>query len=415
VELRRNPAFAMLFSAQTLSSLGTGLTNLVMPVLVYQLTRSPAAVAAVSGIQVLPYLALGLLAGALADRLNRRTVMVVCDVSCALLLAAVPVAAALHLLVTAQVFIAALGVATAFVWFDAANFGALPTLVGRSQLPTATSLIASGGTAAAIVGPTLGAIAISVMAPAYALGLDAATYVMSALLLLSIRRPFQGERLPGKRQHIIADIAEGLRFLWNQPVIRAMTFSVCFLCMGYGGTVGLLVVYANRALHMTHVNARLGLLYSAGELGGVVAFAIVPRLVKRLPLGLLTTTFLATNAAALALLSIAPSYIWALLVFCAYEFTYVIVKATGIVVRQMLTPDHLQSRVNTAGRMIAWGGNPAGALLGGVLASILPIRIAYGLLTICVAVGAGLAGWAFRSSGSLSAVSVTASGPDDGG
>ena len=140
-----------------------------------------------------------------------------------------------------------------------------------------------------------------------------------------------------------------------------------------------------------------------------MAFAAVPGLIKRLPIGRLTTAFLIANAAALALLSVAPSYIWAVLVFCCYEFTYVVVKATGITVRQMLTPDHLQSRVNTAGRMIAWGGQPIGALLGGLLASTLPIRIAFGLMTVCVTVGAGLAGWSCRGSGSLAAVPVSVS------
>ena len=83
---------------------------------------------------------------------------------------------------------------------------------------------------------------------------------------------------------------------------------------------------------------------------------------------------------------------------------------SGITVRQMLTPDHLQSRVNTAGRMIAWGGNPVGAVLGGLLAELLPIRLTFGLLTVGVAVGAALAGWSCLGSGALSEVSLLAPG-----
>ena len=81
---------------------------------------------------------------------------------------------------------------------------------------------------------------------------------------------------------------------------------------------------------------------------------------------------------------------------------------TGITVRQMLTPDHLQARVNTAGRMIAGGGLPVGALLTGLLAEVLPIRLTFGLLTISAMVGAGLAGWSCLGSRPLSAVSVAA-------
>jgi predicted MFS family arabinose efflux permease len=134
-------------------------------------------------------------------------------------------------------------------------------------------------------------------------------------------------------------------------------------------------------------------------------------LIKRMSIGRLTAAFLAANAAALALLSAAPSYGWALLAFFFYELVYVMVTSTGITVRQMLTPDHLQSRVNTAGRMIAWGGTPVGALLGGLLAELLPIRLTYGLMAISVAAGAGLAGWSCLRSRPLSAVSVLAPAP----
>jgi MFS family permease len=399
-------------SARTVSYAGTGITMIVLPVLVYRLTGSPAWVALVNGIEVVPYIALGLLAGAVADRRNRKKIMVACDATAAVLLAAVPVAAALHLLALAQVFIVALGIAAIFVWFDAANFGTVPALVDRAQLPAASSLIGTSGTVAFLIGPTLGAALLTVMMPPYALGFDAVSYVISALLLMSIRRPFRRPRhQPDRRARIRADIAEGWQFLWHHPVIRTMTFSVFCACLSWGGAFGLLVVYANRALHMTQVDLRLGLLYSTGELGSLMSIAAVPALVRRLPVGRMAAAFLAANAAALALLAAAPSYGWALLAFFFYEFVYVMVTTTGITVRQMLTPDHLQSRVNTAGRMIAWGGNPVGAVLGGLLAEFLPIRLTFGLLAISATAGAVLAGWSCLKSRPLSAVSISAPAP----
>jgi predicted MFS family arabinose efflux permease len=420
VVLWRDPAFVVFWSARTLSYLGTGITNIVLPVLVYQLTGSATAVALVSGIEAVPYLALGLLAGAVADRKNRRVMMVTCDTACALQLAAVPAAAALHLLIAAQVFIVALGVATAFVWFDAANFGTLPALVERAQLPSATSLIGSTGTVAMLAGPTLGAAAIGLMGAPYALGLDAASYAMSAVLLISIRRPFRRpfrrpDQQPGPPKRIRTDMAEGLRYLWNHPVIRTMSLSVCCACMGWGGTFGLLVVYANRALGLTHVDVRLGLLYSAGELGGLVSVSAVPRLLRRLAAGRLIAAFLAADVLALALLSVAPSYIWAMVIFCCYELAYVMVTVTGVTVRQVLTPDHLAARVNTAGRMIAWGGQPAGALLAGLLVTVLPVRAVFGAMCACVAVGAGLAAWSCRGSGSFAMIYLPLEAPRPAG
>jgi hypothetical protein len=404
--LLRNRAFAVFWSARTISFAGTGITTVILPVLVYGMTRSPAWVAAVGLMEFLPYLAFGLLAGAVADRVNRKKIMVGCDAAAALLLVTVPVAAALHLLAIAQVLIVALGIATAYVWFDAANFGTLPALVGRAELPVAASLIGSAGQVALLCGPTAGAALLAVMSPSYALGFDAASYLISALLLLSIRRPFARPRLDQAPRRMRADIAEGLRFLWQQPVIRTMSFSVTCVCLSWGGTFALLVVYANRALHLPRVDVRLGLLYSAGELGGLLAAAAVPMLVKRLPIGPMAAVLLAANAAALGFLALAPSYGWALLALFLDEFTYLIVLITGITLRQMLTPDHLQARVNTAGRMLAGAGLPVGAALGGLLAESLPIRLAYGLLTTGVLAGAALAGWSCLGSRPLAAVSV---------
>jgi MFS family permease len=409
--LHRNPAFISYLSAQTVSFVGTGITTVVLPVLVYRVTGSPAAVASLNATEIVPYVVFGLLAGALADRLSRKKMMVTCDGAAALLLAAVPAAAALHLLAPVLLFVVAFGIGTAFVWFDAAQWGSLPALVDRSQLPAATSLVASSNSIPLIAGPALGGALLTVIAPQYVLGFDAASYLVSALLITSIRRPIgpQPARYSEKRRRIRSDIREGLQFLCHQPVIRTMTLSVFCACVSWGGTFGLLVVYAHRALHMTHANARLGLLYSVGELGSLISLAAVPKLVKKPEIGRLMTAFLVANAAVLALLAVAPSYGWALLLFSCYQVVFVLVTMTGITVRRMLTPDHLQARVNTAGRLVAYGvGQPLGAVAGGMLAQLLPIRLTFGLLAIGAAVGAGIAAWSCLGSRPLSAVSISA-------
>ena len=125
MRLWRNRPFVVFWSARTISFAGTGITMVVLPVLVYGMTHSPAWVAALGLIEFVPYLSFGLLAGVVADRMNRKKIMVGCDVIAAFLLAAIPAAAALHLLGTAQVLIVALGIATVYVWFDA-HFGTLP-------------------------------------------------------------------------------------------------------------------------------------------------------------------------------------------------------------------------------------------------------------------------------------------------
>jgi MFS family permease len=409
VKLRRNKAFALFWSARTVSFAGTGITTIVLPVLVYQLTHSPLWVAALSVVQAVPYLALGLLAGSAADRLDRQKIMAGCDAVAAVLLAAAPVAAALHHLLVAQLLVIALGVAVAFVWFDAASFGILPALVDSDQLLAAAGRVDLSDSAAMLIAPMLGAALISVMRPAYALGFDGLSYLVSAVLLVSIKRPF-GWPEPVAERHgqIRSDLAEGLRFVWHQPVIRALTLSVFFACLSWGGTFGLLVVYASRGLHIPITSVRLGLLYSVGEAGGLLSAAGLPLLFRRLPVGRMTVAFMALEVAALVFMAVAPSYGWALLAFFVYQLGYVTVITTGIMIRQLLTPDILQGRVNTTGRMITWGGSPLGAVIAGVLATFLPIRLAFGLLAVGGAIGAGLAGWACLGPGALAQVSLAA-------
>lgn len=407
--LYANPAFVVFWSARTISFAGTGITGIVLPVLVYRMTGSAADVAALLVLETCPYLVFGLIAGALADRADRKKMMVAWSIVAALLLVSVPGAAALHALTLAQIFAVTFGIGTAFVWFDAANFGSVPALVDRAQLPTAMSMIASSGTLALLIGPALGGFLLTIMAPPYALGFDAGSYLISAFLLASIRRPFRKPQAAEVQLgRIRTDIAEGLRFVWHHPVIRTMTLSVFCACLTWGGTCSLLVVYASRALHLAHADVRLGLLYSAGELGGLISVVAVPVLVKRQAIGRLMAAFLAANVAAVALLAVAPSYGWALVLYCAYELVYLMVTSTGITVRQMLSPDHLQARVNTAGRLIAYGGQPVGALLGGLLAEVLPIRLTFAVLALAVAVGAALAGWACLGSRALSSISISA-------
>jgi MFS family permease len=407
--LYANPAFVVFWSARAITCAGTGITGIVLPVLVYRMTGSAADVAALLVLETSPYLVFGLIAGAMADRADRKKMMVAWSLVAALLLVSVPGAAALHALTLEQIFAVTFGIGTAFVWFDAANFGSVPTLVDRAQLPTAISLLATSGTLALLIGPAIGGFLLTIMAPPYALGFDAASYVISALLLAAIRRPFQKPQTTQVQlARIRADIAEGLRFLWHQPVIRTMTLSVFCACLTWGGTCSLLVVYASRALHLAHADVRLGLLYSAGELGGLISVVAVPLLVRRQAIGRVMAAFLAANVAALVLLAVAPSYGVALVLFCAYELVYLMVASTGITVRQMLSPDHLQARVNTAGRLIAYGGQPVGALLGGLLAEVLPIRLTFAVLALGVAIGAGLAGWACLGSRPLSAISISA-------
>lgn len=380
-----NGSFAVFWMARSISWAGTGVSGVVLPVLVYDQTGSAELTSLIAAAEALPYLAFGLLAGALADRLPRRRLMVSCDLGCVALMAAVPVAWALGQLTITLVITVAFGSATAFVFFDAASFGAVPALAGRERVAGAVSGLSAASSVTAAVAPAVAGGLLAVMAPAQAVGADAASYLASAALLAWVRRPFEVPEPAGRREP--GGMAEGLRFLWRQPVLRAMTLlAVAPVSISGGAGAGLVVVFAVRALELARADPRIGLLYSAGAAGSALAAAALPRVRGRIAAGRVTLWFLALDAGTLAGVALAPGFAAALAALCCWQFCYSMVTINGITLRQELTPDGLQSRVNTTARMLGWGGYPLGALLGGELASVLPVRAA--LLLMCAPVAA---------------------------
>lgn len=329
---------------------------MVLPILVYALTGSPALTAFLTAIEVLPYLLFGLLAGAVADRLDRRRIMVSSDLVNTALLGSIPVASVLGVLTVAQVYVVAFASALAFVWFDAAEFGALPALVGRDRVMSANSIVIGSSTAMAVIGPSVAGVLAATIGPAYAVAIDAGSYFVSAVLLLSVSRPFQmgaaGRDQPAGEsvlRRTLREISEGLRFLWRERLVRAMTLAVFGMTATGGAALGLLVVYGVRALGLPRQDARIGLLFTAGAVGSLIATLVLPRIGRRLPAGRVALLALAVNVPALVVLALVQNLVSALALLVVYQGTYTLGVITGISLRQFVTPDHLQGRVNATG------------------------------------------------------------------
>ncbi|MCU0494486.1 MAG: MFS transporter, partial [Chloroflexaceae bacterium] len=198
MSLWRDHNFVLFWLARTVSLAGSAITTVALPILVFQLTGSAAQTALLAAMRVLPYLVFGLVAGAVADRVNRRRMMVGCDLLSVALLASLPLASLFGVLTLPHIYAVALLSASAFVWFDAANFGALPALVGRTRLVEANSLLWSSSILVEIGALALGGFMVARLGPAPTLALDALSYLASALLLLVIPKAFEqhGDRRP---------------------------------------------------------------------------------------------------------------------------------------------------------------------------------------------------------------------------
>ena len=393
----RNRPFLLFWSGRTISILGTSITAVVLPILIYRLTGSALQTALLGSLEVVPYLCFGLFAGALADRVNRKVLMISCDLANAVLLGSIPLAALFQVLTIAQIFIVGLLASTVAVWFDAANFGAIPALVGRERIVTVNSYMASTESLAVIIGPALAGGLAALFSPALAISFDALSYVLSAIALLLIARAFNTARAPGMHEgHLLkqtfSDIGEGLAFLLHQPVVLTMTLLGFGNSFTGGAVSSLLIVYGVQALHLPSNDARLGLLFTAGALGSLGVSLLLPRLVKRFPVGHIALASLGLTPLLLCVFALNANFLLGLLLYALWSACYSLTIINGISLRQMVTPDHLLSRVNATARMIAWGGTPFGAAVGGLLAQFTNIRVAYIIMAAGVAISA-IAGW----------------------
>ncbi|HET8845596.1 MAG TPA: MFS transporter, partial [Ktedonobacteraceae bacterium] len=200
--LWRNSHFVLFWSGRSISLLGTIITQTLLPILVFRLTNSAFQTSLLATFEVLPYLFFGLFAGALADRVNRKRLMIFCDLTNVLLLGSIPLAAILHRLTLGQIYMVGLLSALAFVWFDAANFGALPLLVGRQQIVNANSTLSASESLLSIGGPALAGLLAALLTPELAISVDACSYACSALSLLLIPRALSTLRSPDDGEHL---------------------------------------------------------------------------------------------------------------------------------------------------------------------------------------------------------------------
>lgn len=364
-----DPTYRLFLLARTVAMAGNALTLLALPVLVYRLTGSAALTGLVAALETAPYLVLGLPAGALVDRWNRRRVLVLTGALSGLAMLSVPLADLLGVLSFAQLAVVATVVSSLFVFADAATFGLVPQMVGRHRVASATSTLVTVGTAIGLVGPLLSGVLVTVTSPSVVLGVDGLAYLGAAAITAGLRWPGSEDVRPAAPdRRLRAEIAEGLRHIWMMPVVRWLTILGTGASLAGGAVTGLLVVVGVEQLGLASDSPRLGWLFAAGAVGTFVASLVLPRLQRAVGVGVITTTGYALGLAATLALSLTTTVVVALPLLLVLNLALTALIVNGIITRQVVTPEPLQSRVNTTARLIAWGGSPLGAALGGVVA-----------------------------------------------
>ena len=346
----------------------------------FKLTGSAFALGATLAIYTAPQLFFGLAIGAWTDRTDRKRLMIVVDLLSAVTIASVAVASGAGLLSLWWIYAVVFVSSTLSIFFVAAEFGAIPSLVESGELVSANGRIQASFAAASVLGP-LAAGALLVFAPVEAvLLLDAASFVASAVMLSLIARPFNAP-ITKRATSIRQDIVEGLRYVLSHPVLRNISLMMAMINMVGATVFAELVLFAKQALRAE--DSEVGILFAAGGAGVVVLSLAAGPLRKRFSFGNVALGALMLSG----LLTVGLAYttaLWlAVLLWAICSGLGVLFNINTGSLRQAIVPNQMLGRVISIAMVLAWSANPIGALAGGLLIERTgDVRLVYAVIGI---------------------------------
>ncbi|MDO3396757.1 MFS transporter [Nocardioides sp. SOB44] len=359
--------FGRFWAAATISSFGTAVTAVAMPVLVVRdLEASAFAVGVVNAAQFLPYAVLGLVAGAYADRWRRQRVLVWSSLGRAFALGAIPVLWACGTLGVWTLVALLLAFGAFSVFGFAATQSLLPRLVPRSRLVAANARLDQGDAAAQTFGPALGGGLVGLLGAPVAIAIDAVSYVVDALLNARLGIDDSPPERTAER-HLRREVVEGLRWTYRHPTLGPLAVSTHVWFLANGAAFTALAIVALREMGLSAVV--FGLLVATGGVSRLLGATLAPAMGGRLGTG---PTILATRAvhpAAWVLVALAPqvpagvALLGAALALQGLAMGVENANDTGY--WQLVTPDRLLGRANATRRSVNRTAAALGAILGG--------------------------------------------------
>jgi MFS family permease len=364
--LRRNRDFRLLWISQAISSVGSRITLIALPLLVLALTGSPARAGVIGFVQTLPFLVFFLPAGALVDRLDRKRLMLGSDAVRITAFATLVIAILMGEPSLWHIAAVALLEGAFFVLFDLSEAAALPLIVPKEQLPTAIAQNQARLHGADLAGQPIGGFLFEI-GRVWPFVVDAVSYVVSFVLVAFIRPKLQEDREPDDIR-LRQAVAEGLRWVWKQTFLRSVIILVGGSNFVFNGVMLVLIV---RARELDASASTIGLLLACNGVGAIVGAGVGPAIQRTVPtrfvvMGSMWLWFF--TIAGMAPLSNIP--LIGVLLFLSATGGPIFNVATGSYI-YALAPDRLQGRVRSVSRAIAWGMVPLGTLAGGFLAEAL--------------------------------------------
>lgn len=399
--LRHNRDFATLLVSQTVSSGGDAVSSTALPLLVLALTGSGIAMGVVSAVTTGADFLLGTVAGAFADRGDRKRMMLVADLGRALLTALIPLSAIVRGPTMAVIVLTAAPLAVLRGFFRAGYLAAMPNLVGRTQLARGNGILESAFAASFVVGPAIAALLVTAIGPGPTLALDAASFAVSALGLFLIRRELKApaDRPPSR---IVDDIREGIVYVARHPILRAL---IVLFALSATPLVGVGAAMTFRLVRDLGLGpGAFGLTLSGLGVGTVLGALVASRLGPGTNVRRVLATSVVVMGAPTALAAITPSLPAIVLLIAlsgAGEAALIVVYVS---VRAANSPDALVGRIASTARTVTLGLGPLGAIIAGVLIDTVGGSATLGILGLATCV----VGLAFSRSTALGRASLAA-------
>ena len=393
--LRHNSAFVRLWTAATVSVFGSFITRMALPfVAILTLKAGPIDVAILRSLELVAALLVGFVAGAWVDRLRRRPVMIWADLGRAALLGSIPAAAVAGVLSLPQVYAVAAAGAILTTFFDTADRAYLPTIVERDDLVRANASLTATSSAVEFAGFGIAGILVNLFTAPIAILVDAVSFVVSAVLLGSIRRAEPPPPPAEDREPVFTEILEGLRIVAHDPVLRALVGGSMGLAAMWGISGATWLLFATETLSLDP--ALIGVIAALGGFGSLFGSVVAERIVTTWGFGRVAVLSMLVATFAILLTPLAPAGlpIVAVALLLAQQLigdaAMTVFYVGEVSVRQARVGDRQLGRVSATARVASVAAQLVTTLIGGLAAEAIGLRGALFLAPVFMLLGAAV-------------------------
>ena len=380
--LRLNRNFNLLWAGEGVSVLGNATTSILVPLLAVTGFGAGAGwMGALTAAAWLPWLVIGLPAGAWIDRMDPRRVMIASDILAAITLSSVPIAWVLDFLTLSHLVIAALANGVCTVFFRTAYVKLVTEIVEPAQLEQANGRLIGTESAMQVVGPGLGGLLAQMLSAAGGLVVDALSFLVSALCLMRVRPATPAVVATPDPEPLMTRIREGITHVARDPYLRVLTSISTVSNFGLTGYQALMVLFLVEELNLAP--SSVGTVLMLGSCGGLVGAVIARRMSRRWGSGRTSTLLLVLSGPSVLLIPLASAGRGVVWVVAGLFLVGVFVVAGNVVRgawRQRYVPAHLMGRVVTSIQVVNFGTMPLAGVVAGVLGSTLGLRLTITLM-----------------------------------